>query len=71
MKAEYDFSKGDRGKFYNAEAEYVLPIHLEPDVRERLDLLAAANGVEVQSLVNEWLRATLKVIESLQPSVGK
>lgn len=66
MKAEYDFSKGERGKFYNAEAEYVFPIHLEPDVRERLDRIAAANGVEVQSLVNEWLRANLKMIESLQ-----
>ncbi|MDJ0704532.1 MAG: hypothetical protein QNJ46_14715 [Leptolyngbyaceae cyanobacterium MO_188.B28] len=30
MKAEYDFSKGERGKFYNAQAEFKLPIYLEP-----------------------------------------
>ena len=34
MKKEYDFSKGERGKFYRPGAEINLPIYLEPDVRE-------------------------------------
>lgn len=67
MKAEYDFSKGERGKFYKAQAEFSFPIHLEPDVNARMSRLAEESGVEVQTLVNEWLRANLSVIESLQP----
>ena len=30
MKKEYDFSKGERGKFYNPGAKIDLPIYLEP-----------------------------------------
>ncbi len=67
MEAEYDFSKGERGKFYNAQAEFSFPIRLEPDVNARMSRLAEESGVEVQALVNEWLRANLSVIESLQP----
>jgi hypothetical protein len=34
MKKEYDFSKGERAKFYRPDAEINLPIYLEPDVRK-------------------------------------
>jgi hypothetical protein len=34
MKAEYDFSKGTRGKFYHPEAVFTFPVYLEPDVDE-------------------------------------
>ncbi|MDY6990972.1 MAG: hypothetical protein SWQ30_23260 [Thermodesulfobacteriota bacterium] len=32
MKAEYDFSKGTRGKFYHPNAVFGFPVYLEPDV---------------------------------------
>ena len=32
MKKNYDFSKGERGKFYRPDAELSMPIYLEPDV---------------------------------------
>ena len=66
MKDNYDFSKGERGKFYHPQAELSFPIHLEPDVDAQMNDLAEKNGVEVQTLVNAWLRANLKVIESVQ-----
>ncbi|WP_346293383.1 hypothetical protein [Sphaerothrix gracilis] len=66
MKADYDFSKGERGKFYNAQAEFSFPIYLEPDVSEMISRLADENGLEVQELVNEWLRSNLKVISSVR-----
>ena len=34
MKNKHDFSKGIRGKFYNADAEFNLPIYLEPEIEE-------------------------------------
>ena len=66
MKAEYDFSKGERGKFYNAQAEFTFPIYLEADVSAMMERLAEESGLEVQALVNEWLRANLKLVESLK-----
>jgi len=32
MKAQYDFSKGERGKFYRPDAALNLPLYLDPDV---------------------------------------
>ena len=32
MKEEYDFAKGVRGKFYNKDAVFHLPIYLELEV---------------------------------------
>jgi len=66
MKAEYDFSRGERGKFYNAQAELKLPIYLEADVSAMMERLAEESGLEVQALVNEWLRANLKLVESFR-----
>ena len=40
MKKEYDFSKGVRGKFYNPDGEFNLPIYLEPEIAEFVDKLS-------------------------------
>ncbi len=36
MKKQYDFSKGERGKFYHPDVEFKLPIYLEPEVAQFL-----------------------------------
>jgi len=66
MKAEYNFSNGERGKFYHPDAVFSFPIYLESDVNDFMNQLANENGVEVQMLVNEWLRANIKLIESFR-----
>ncbi len=43
-------------------------IHLEPDVSAYMSQLADEKQVEVQELVNEWLRASIKVIETVSRS---
>lgn len=62
MKTKYDFSKGVRGKFYNPEAEFSFPIYLDSDVNEYLSKLADEKDMDIQQLVNEWLRANINVI---------
>lgn len=62
MKAEYDFSKGERGKFYNPEAMFKFPLHLDPDVDEFISRLAEEKGITEQELVNELLRANIQVL---------
>ncbi|NOY59568.1 MAG: hypothetical protein GXO75_11670 [Calditrichaeota bacterium] len=65
MKDEYDFSKGERGKFYNPDAKLNIPIYLEPDVAEFIRKYAEKKNVATESLVNELLRKNIKVIQSV------
>ena len=53
MKANYDFSKGERGKFYRKDAVFQLPIYLEKDVDEFMHHLADTKGRTLEnSLMN-------------------
>jgi hypothetical protein len=65
MKAQYDFSKAVRGKFYHPSAVFFFPVYLEPDVNEFLSNLAEKK-VDIQDLVNDWLRAKMNLIQSIQ-----
>jgi hypothetical protein len=64
MKAEYDFSKAERGKFYHSDAVFSIPIYLENDVNEFLSKVAEQKKVDVQDLVNDLLRVDMKLIET-------
>ena len=62
MSKEYDFSKGERGKFYRPDVELNLPIYLEPDVAKFLRELAQAKNMAIESIVNDWLRQDIALI---------
>jgi hypothetical protein len=67
MKGEYDFSKAERGRFFNPEATLSLPVYLAPDVSAYLDNLAEQKNVDVQDLVNDLLRMDIQLIRTVQP----
>ena len=52
MKPEYDFSKGERGKFFRPNAELRLPIYLDADVQAYLAERAAQKGIPLGEMVN-------------------
>lgn len=66
MKTNYDFSQAERGKFYTADAVFSYPVYLEPDVDDFLSRLAEQKKVDVQDLVNNLLRADVRLIQSVQ-----
>lgn len=66
MKPEYDFSKGDRGKFFTAEAELRLPIYLDANVQRYLTERAADKGVALGEMVNGLLQREIQIIESVK-----
>ncbi len=66
MKVEYDFSKGERGKFYDPKVAFNLPIYLEKDFDEFMRKLADEKGKDVETLVNEWLRDSMQLLQSIQ-----
>ena len=71
-RAAYDFSRGERGKFYSPDAVFSFPVYLEPDVSDFMSQLADEREIGVQELVNEWLRAVIKLSKSIGiKSAGK
>jgi hypothetical protein len=66
MKEEYDFSKGERGKFFRENARLNLPVYLDEEVQSYLQERARSKGVEVAQLVNEMLRQDIKLIEAVK-----
>lgn len=66
MKEEYDFSKGERGKFFRDGAKLNVPVYLDQEVGDYLQARAQAKGLEVGRLVNDLLRREIEIIESVK-----
>lgn len=64
MKQRYDFSEGERGKFYKPNAVFRLPVYLDEKVERYLAAKAEAKGVELSELVNELLKKDIELIEA-------
>ena len=60
MRKEYDFSKGERGKFFRPDVELSIPVYLEPQVAEAVREQARKRRTTIGSLVNEVLRKNLR-----------
>ena len=70
MQPEYDFSKGERGRFYRENASLSIPVYLDPDVDKFIRELADRTGQDAEELINEWLRNSIRLIESAQPAAA-
>jgi hypothetical protein len=66
MKQEYDFSKGERGKFFRPNAELRLPIYLNADVQAYLAERAAEKGIPLGEMVNALLKQEIRIVESVK-----
>ena len=66
MKPEYDFSPGERGKFFRPNAEIRLPIYLNSDVQTYLTERAAEKGLPLGDMVNRLLKQEIEIIESVK-----
>ena len=60
MKSEYDFYQAEKSKFYHPDAKFHYSIYLEPDVEQLIAKIAEQRKIDVQILVNEWLRNYFK-----------
>jgi len=66
MRDEYDFSKGERGKFYNANAKHHLPVYLDAEVVDYFTEKAKAKGVALDIMVNDVLKKDIALIEGIK-----
>ncbi|MFP4332238.1 MAG: hypothetical protein ACOCP1_01925 [Campylobacterales bacterium] len=63
MKKEYDFSKGEKGKFYHPTAKFSIPIYLDKDIEEFVLKIAEKKKSDVSSIVNQILAKDRELAE--------
>ncbi|RLA75762.1 MAG: hypothetical protein DRG11_00475 [Epsilonproteobacteria bacterium] len=63
MKEQYDFSNGVRGKFYRQDAQFHLPVYLEPEVESFFIQLAKKQKIGLTQIVNNLLHKDKELIE--------
>jgi hypothetical protein len=66
MRKEYDFSKGERGKFYRPDMKLNIPIYLDEEVSAFVDKIASKKRLDRSSVVNELLRGDIKIAEAME-----
>jgi len=66
MREEYDFSKGERGKFYNPNATMNLPVYLDAEVLDYFSAKAKLKGIELNRMVNDLLKKDIALIEEVK-----
>ena len=63
MKKEYDFSKGQRGKFYNKSVTFHVPVYLEPEIESYFTKLAKQQNTNLNDMINNLLFKDKELIE--------
>jgi hypothetical protein len=66
MEDEYDFSGGERGKFYRPGGTVRLPVYLDEQVQSYLAAAAQRKGTSLSEIVNELLRHEIAITEELK-----
>ena len=66
MRKEYDFSKGIRGKFYQANARLNLPVYLDKEVLTFVLRIAEKRKTDLSAIVNELLRKDMQLADALR-----
>ncbi len=65
MKKEYDFSKGERGKFYRQDLKLNIPVYLNEQISQAVEKIASKKGIDRSAVVNELLKEDIKDIEAV------
>lgn len=66
MREEYDFSNGERGKFYRADMKLNIPIYLDEEVSAFVEKIASKKGIDRSSVVDDLMKGDIKNTESIE-----
>lgn len=70
MKKEYDFSKGERGKFHRKNAKLRFPIYLDAKLQSDVEDIASRSGRDFQDVVNRIVEKEVRLIHDLESRGG-
>ena len=65
MKKEYDFSKGERGKFFKGEISLNYPVYLEPENLKFIQELADKSKSDINKIVNDLIKNNIRLAKVL------
>ncbi|MDD3927257.1 MAG: hypothetical protein PHT33_11435 [bacterium] len=65
MKEEYDFSKGERGKFYHKNVRSYPPIYLDDENFEFVEKIARKKKVDLSAVVNEMIKGDKELAKAI------
>ncbi len=65
MKKEYDFSKGEKGKFYREDMILNYPVYLEPENLKFIKEIAEKSDVDINTLVNDLIKNNIRIAKVL------
>lgn len=60
MKKEYDFSSGERGKFYRENVSITLPILIEPENLNFIERLAEKTDTDISTVINDIIKNSVR-----------
>ena len=66
MKAEYDFTNAEQGKFCRKREQLEIPVYLDRDVAKVLRAKGKGAGGDLSEVVNSILRKDLELAEMLK-----
>ena len=66
MKEEYDFSKGERGKFYKKNIKLNLPIYLEPEIFSFVEDIAKKKNLDLSTVVNDLIKTDMELAKVIK-----
>ena len=66
MRKEYEFSKGESGKFHHPDMKVNIPIYLDDEAAAFVDKIASKKGLDRSAVVNELLKGDIKIAEAME-----
>lgn len=66
MKIQYDFSRGERGKFYDPKTLFNLPIYLDPEMTQFIREIADRKNTDMNNIVNSLLHKNKELMDSMK-----
>lgn len=66
MKEQYDFSKGEQGRFYRPDSILKRPIYLDDDLVAFIEEYAKEKKADLQTAVNDILRHNKDMFQALR-----
>jgi len=66
MKEEYDFSKGERGKFYHPDAKLNLPIYLDREAYSFVEQVAENRDQDISKVASDLIMTDKQIADMVR-----
>lgn len=66
VEKEYDFSAGEKGKFYKKNIKLNLPVYLEDENLNFVKKIAQEKNTDMNTIVNDLIKENIKIARVLK-----